>query len=1082
MDKPSTSLLRTIIAHPLFGNLLLACLYFLTGHIGLALAAAPNFATVVWPASGIALAWVLMFGWRFAIGVALGSFVVSSLETAKALELSVFEINHLIPFAIACGAAAQAVLGAWLIKRYANYPNPLDTPVNVFKLLLLGGVIATLLNATWSVSVLYFNQAISQDFVLQSWFVWWVGDSIGVLVFAPMLLALGSDSPFFNKTRAVLVAFVSVTTFALAALIFLLAVQLEHKDRLAEFKAHTQQLMQQLQQRLQEYESFALFAQGFFAGSEFVSQEEFYRFSKSWLQKHNEVQAVEWAPKVLLSQRSQWEKQQSELLKQAVLITERGGTQRDAVLMTARERELYFPILYIEPWQQNQQMLGYDTQSNEGSADLLKHIMSTELPLLSSPLKLIQSPTKESGVLLYVPIFQPDVARNINSLKGVLILVLKNEMVLAKVHQELIGKSFLLLVRDQHSKQSIYGIEPSAAELKKVSSLQMYYQGKVSFGQRLWTVDIWPSDQKLASYQSWLTWLVLVVGLLSTSLAVSYTLISTGYRQSLEKAVKRQTDTLVRQNQQLELARQDADKANAAKSLFLANMSHEIRTPMSGVLGMTELLRDTALNMQQQQYLQVIYASGKAMLSIINDILDYSKIEAGKMEVEQIDVDLGEVLLECSSIFYLVAEQKGIDFIVSVEANTPTLVQTDPTRLKQILLNLLSNAFKFTTNGQVSLRIYQRHSQDSWLYIEVADTGIGISAEQKHSLFDAFQQANLSTTRQFGGTGLGLSISKQLAELLHGQIVVESELAKGSRFIVALPYVMATEQFKEQHRQASSLLKGLRVLLVDDNNDFGRHIVQQAELWGIHIDIIHDGEYALLLLKRAVQGQRPYHVVIFNVQQSTISIETLAEQIKQSPELQSLKRILVSRVATQPTAQQLADLAIDAVMQKPHSFMPMRDAILSVIPVEQIDQRYGALSPTQSSILAKKHILLAEDYMVNQMVIVAMLKKLQITVEVVNNGKEALSAYQQQPHIYALILMDCEMPEQDGYVTTQLIRQFEQQQQLTAIPIVALTAYVKAEQYKHCLEVGMNDFLSKPLTAQTLKACLLKNIGVDKTA
>lgn len=1075
MDKPSTSLLRTIIAHPLFGNLLLACLYFLTGHIGLALAAAPNFATIVWPASGIALAWVLLFGFRFAAGVALGSFAVNVFEAVRALKLGVFDVNYLVPLSIGLGAAAQASVGAWLIKRYATYPDPLHTPLNVFKILFLGGVLATLLNSTWSVSILYITHAITKELLMQSWFVWWVGDSIGVFVFTPMLLTLGLPQPFFNKTRAFLVSFVSITTFALAALIFILAVELEKRDRLADFKARTQQVIQQLHQRLKEYENFSLFAQGFFAGSEFVTDQEFKRFSVAWLDKHAEIQAVEWAPKILSAQRTVWEEVQSKHFGHPVMIMERGGTQRDLLLVRAQERPFYFPLLYLEPWYDNQVVFGFDTQSNKGSEALLAKITENDRPLLSVPLKLMQ--TKENGSLLYTPIYENDQPKTFEHLKGLLVVVLKNEKMLAKVYDELVGKSFIIWVKDKGTGQNIYGLAPLSHDQKKLEALGLYSQTSIEFGQRIWTIDIWPSEQKLASYQSWLTWLVLVVGLLSTSLAISYTLISTGHRQSLETAIQEKTQALTKQNRQLSIARQEADKANAAKSLFLANISHEIRTPMSGVLGMTELLRDTHLSVQQQQYLQVIYASGKAMLSIINDILDYSKIEAGKMEVEQIDVDLGEVLLECSSIFYMIAEQKGIDFIVNIEPNAPTLVQTDPTRLKQVLLNLLSNAFKFTNYGQVNLHVYQQNPLDTWIYIQVADTGIGISAEQQQKLFSAFGQADSTTTRQFGGTGLGLSISKQLIELMHGQIIVESALGKGSSFIVALPYVMANQKFREEHRQTSSALKGIRVLLVDDNNDFGRHIVQQAELWGIHIDIVHDGEYVPILLEKAAQTQRAYHVVILNLQQDHMTALALAEQLNQRTALSALKKILVYGADYHPSTEQLEQAKIDTVIQKPHSFMPLRDAILGVIPQDRLNMPdLSSTHGTLMSALAKKHVLLADDYLVNQMVIVAMLQKLQITADVVSNGKEALASYQQHSHNYAAVLMDCEMPEQDGYVTTQMIRAFEQENNLSAVPIIALTAYAKSEQYQHCLEVGMNDFVTKPLTVQTLKTSLLKHI------
>ena len=528
-------------------------------------------------------------------------------------------------------------------------------------------------------------------------------------------------------------------------------------------------------------------------------------------------------------------------------------------------------------------------------------------------------------------------------------------------------------------------------------------------------------------------------------------------------------------------AKQAIDQAQSesrAKSLFLATMSHEIRTPMNGVLGMTELLLATELNQQQEQFVRVIENSGNALLNIINDILDYSKIEAGKMDIEYVDMDLDALLLECASIFSLTAEQKRLEFLASIAPHTPVFIKSDPTRLKQILLNLLSNAFKFTHRGCISLRVdISQQAGQSYLHFKVSDTGIGMSQAQLSRLFQAFTQADASTTRQFGGTGLGLSISHRLVELMAGSMTVESVLGEGTRFNVSLPYQQASSDFAHDHFVPLTALQGVKILFVDDSTEFAQLMVEQAQAWGMIAQTVANGQQALEVLRAAQQQGQAFDIVSLDMRMPDMTGLEVALAMAQDPALQATKRILLTAMRITPNTDELTQAGLSLVIQKPASANSLRDALLNLLGCQE---QYRSSSEKRQDlsmvkqILRNKHVLIAEDNQVNQMVIVGMLKRLEMTADVCQDGKQALAQYQQQNRHYDLVLMDCEMPEMDGYQTTQHIRDFEHQFNIKPVTIVALTAHAMRDQQQRCLQAGMDDFLTKPLAFERLKQLLMQ--------
>jgi PAS domain S-box-containing protein len=626
--------------------------------------------------------------------------------------------------------------------------------------------------------------------------------------------------------------------------------------------------------------------------------------------------------------------------------------------------------------------------------------------------------------------------------------------------EECIGRNMHALIHHSHENESHYPIEECPINLAKKTGRNAKVDTEV-----FWRKDSTQFPVEYSSYP------VIESGEIEGAV-VTFSDITE--RKASAEALRQTNIELEEASAQANSLAARAEQANAAKSDFLANMSHEIRTPMNGVIGMTGLLMATELTEEQRRFADIIRQSGESLLSLINDILDFSKIEAGKLEMEILDFELRGLVEDTATTISARIQDKGLEFVASVEPTTPDRLRGDPGRIRQILFNLLGNAAKFTRTGHIELRVElaAQTEHDALVKFMVRDTGIGIPADKHAGLFQKFMQVDASTTRQFGGTGLGLAISKQLVEMMGGEIGIRSEEGIGSEFwfTARLPKQPGVEQTPTP----PTGIETQRILVVDDSPLWQEALGNQLRHWGALAETVPSGPAALAALYAARGRPSPFDIVLIDLQMDGMDGNALARSIRSDVSLSATRLVSMDPVA-KPTPERKGEPPLfSGRLVKPVRTTELRQIMSRLVSRVDVDSTLRKTEAPRPVKLRRREcrVLLAEDNSINQMVALGILKGLGVSADAVADGREVLRALESIP--YDLVLMDVQMPEMDGYESTRRIRDPRSGVIDHDIPIVAMTANAMQGDRERCLEAGMNDYLPKPISPAALELALEK--------
>ena len=882
---------------------LLACLgYGIFGWIGLLLVIPPGFSSAVWPAAGVALALYVMNPTRAIVwGISLGAFLVNFGVGTEGYSQFTWQAVS-TGLSISIGAVLQMLIGGRLFRLLLSGDRDIRTPHDILKFVLIISPVGCLISATVGVLSLYLNGLDGLDKVAFSWLTWWVGDTIGAMLFTPLILTLFSSSRPLSASRKLLSLVPITIIFSAIILLFLGSLQVHRQDQINAFNEVATRLHLDIERHLRDSANKLLAYSAFFQASTFVSADDFSAFSTTVLSDNPIFQVVGWTPIVRREQRAAIEAEQRSRGYPAFAFTDPGPNG----MVSAAEQDIYYPVLYIFPFESNKRAFGLNLGAIPSRLAALNRALAIRQGVATAPIRLVQEQNGAPGFILYLPVFrvQPldSESRPASKLQGYISGGFRISTLLDRAEREAQSMGIGLSMDDiTDGEDPLWASAEIAAPEFQPITFSLY------FGQREYKLTFFITEKFRLFDKDWTSWIILTAGFLIAALINSVLLMLAATTESIRNEVARKTEDLTQ-------ATLLAVEANAAKSNFLANMSHEFRTPLNAIIGLNELCLMTPLSALQTDYLSKAQVASMTLLDLINQTLDYEKIVLGKLELEAAPFSLINVLDKMHAVFATQAVHKKLFFVVTVPALVPEILIGDELRVEQVLLNLCSNAVKFTDQGGVTLAlvITSRTQSDTTLELSVTDTGIGMSADEQTHLFESFRQADASTARKYGGTGLGLNISHQLIGIMGGDIEVHSEPGLGSQFAVRLNFqttqndapvkgalsngglvgsqAMTQEASIERVYAAAipvpppsevtkEVLSGLALLVVEDN--IINRVVAEGLLrsLGAEITLAVDGFHALEIL----QSRTDFDIILLDIQMPGMDGYEVARKIRALP-------------------------------------------------------------------------------------------------------------------------------------------------------------------------------------------------------
>ena len=804
--------------------------------------------------------------------------------------------------------------------------------------------------ASVGVTTLYLNHIITADNYSFSWFTWWAGDSIGVLLFTPMILLVLSTKSGLTNIRKAMIILPAVVIFASVLLLFFWSTESRDRSITSEINETANRYFLKIAERLNISDSKLSGYNAFFHSSNNVSKEEFINFSIILIDNDKVFQAVGWVEIIEHKNRDYVERELSRQNNEKVNFKE---VDVKGELNVAPVRDEYYSVLYIYPLEINKRAIGVNLASNENRFTALNMARRNKKPYATSPVVLAQDLERKYSYIIYLPVFRKH-QKTKETFVGYVSGVFKVAGLFGDVVQSAKENNYGIIVTDITDSENIIPLFSSdGVKEKQFSSVLNVFD----FGGRSIQAEFYLDTSSGLITKNWVSWTILTGGFMMVALLQSFILMITGVTESIRREVDRKTHDL---NE----AKKIAENANRSKSNFTANMSHEIRTPLHAVIGLINLCLKTSIDKQQKEYLDKARLASDTLLLLVNQVLDYSKIEAGKLELEVTRLDFPAVLRKLNSLFAMQFKQKGIDFSFKLPDKIPLALKGDPLRLEQILINLCGNALKFTENGSVVVDVSVQSISDTHVAFDfsVIDTGIGISVEQRAGLFKPYEQADNSMSRTYGGSGLGLTICKQIVDLMGGSISVSSQEGEGSRFDIHVilecnndnvwvdssrvlneihkdeeePYVndmkSSTQVEQLEHSSKNKMnnklqLAGLNILLVEDvmvNQLIAKSIL---ETHGAKIIVAENGLEALDQL----HNNQDIDLILMDIQMPKMDGYEATRKIRQIPSLKNIPIIAMTANAMSNDIKQCIEAGMNDHLAKPFEEIDIISKICSYI-------------------------------------------------------------------------------------------------------------------------------------------------------